>query len=82
MDYYPAGWEEGFKDGVESQQARLMDLERRVKEFEANMVVPKSEYALMANQVSRLKKSISRQARCIVSLVKERDTLIAEKEKQ
>lgn len=76
MDNYPAGWEQGFRAGVDSQVAVIADLTARLKAFETGQTVPIFEHERVVNERNTMRRIISTQARSIISLLDERDALM------
>ena len=75
MDNYPAGWEEGFRAGVDSQVAVIANLTARLKAFETGQTVPIFEHERVVNERNRMQRTISTQARTIIKLVDERERM-------
>lgn len=78
MDNTNSDWEAGYEAAMRNQAGRIAELEAKVRRQPR---VPRSELLAVKKQLVFLKTVISDQSRTIVTLVTERDALIAERKK-
>jgi hypothetical protein len=76
MDPNNAHWEAGYEAAIRNQAGRIAELEDK---FRRQPRVPRSELLAVQKQLVFLRTVISDQSRTIVTLVAERDALIAER---